>query len=256
MKAVIGMMTLLLGAAAAWAQQGVSVKPGILSHIEDAVYLDNAPVRDISGQTMEIPKGSCVQTGAGKAEIQLGMASTLWMGEQGRLCLETVHLSEPRIRAERGSAFIEIIESYKGHAIVIHAGEAMVRLKDAGVYRLDFDLAQLHVYEGRAEIRLKDRKTAVKSGKIAGFSGAIKTWKADTREQDGLHDWASQRSYVLYGRIKENRRAAFMARQAREFLFRLQMAEFRYQADRQIRMQNAGEESPPGWPRQPFSGSH
>jgi hypothetical protein len=201
---------LFLFAASAWAQLSVNIQPGAINHAEGQVYLDETPLQFRSDKSPEVEKGQYLRTGAGKAEIQLGLVGTFWLGEQGRLRMEDSNPSDIQLFVDQGSIFVELIDKFDNQRIAIRLGDAVAELKEVGFYRLDSNPPRIRVYDGLAEILQQRKKAKVKPGKSADFIPRLKVSGFDIKQNDPWHVWAAQRSDILYGRIKKARNALLL----------------------------------------------
>lgn len=213
MKFAIIILALFLVIAPAYPQYSVSIKAGTISYAEGQAFLNQTLITENKNHIQEIAKGSILQTGSGKAEVQLGVSGALWMGNLGILQMEDTNLNNIQLRIDRGSMFIEIIEQIEDHTITLHAGNAEIQLSEIGIYRLDSDASQLRVYSGKAEIHLKNKKILATPGKLVNFADRLKTSRFSDKQSDSFNYWTAQRSQLLYGKIKEARKEAFMKKQ-------------------------------------------
>jgi len=202
---------LLFFASPVWAQHVVSVRAGLINYVEGQVYLDEAPFEFNADHLQELEKGQYLRTGSGKAEVQLGPGASLWMDENGSLQMVNPSLTDTRLRIERGSIFIEIIEKYKNNKISIQMGTSVIELKKTGLYRLDSASPYLYVFNGKAEIRENRNRITVKQGKFADLNNNLEISKFDKDWKDTFRDWTAHRSFVIYHRIKLARMMEGMA---------------------------------------------
>jgi hypothetical protein len=216
MKFIALITTLLYVAAAAYAQNSVDIKPGIISYVEGQAYLNGTILSVNTRPIQKLSQGNSLQTGAGKAEVQLGIAGTMWMGNRGILRMESSDLKNIQLRVEKGSVFIEIIQKNEGCMITLHSGNAVILLREIGIYRLDSELSQLRVYNGEAEINLKDKKVLIPPGKFGNFANQLKTSKFKDKKLDVFNYWTSQRSQLLYEKIHKDRKEAYIKQQWRD----------------------------------------
>jgi hypothetical protein len=205
--ATIGLVLLL--SIPAPAQQWVGAQSGIVNYANGIFYIDENRLQFPEARFREIPTGKSLRTGQGWVELQLGPFAFLWMGEEGVLRMENPSLTDTELLVERGSAIVEIyggVEQTKNNSIRIRSGEAVVELKDVGLYRVDSAPPQVRVYEGKAAIQRSANTTMLKQGRSAGLNGSPKAARFDTKQMDSLREHAMGRSAVLTGPIKEARR--------------------------------------------------
>ena len=203
---------LLCLCAAAPAQQSVDIRPGIIEQIEGEVYLGDA--RLLSPPGRPVAAGEVLRTGEGKVEMQLGLWATLWMGAGSSLRLEDRDYERMSLILLGGSAIVEIIEGGPGAKLTIRLGDAAVGLQEAGVYRFDAGAGRVRVYDGKARVLLGEGSETLKQGRSAHLAGGLRTAKFDRKRGDALQHWAAWRSDLLYDRIRDERLAERLRRQA------------------------------------------
>jgi hypothetical protein len=213
MKALPAAFLLCLCAAAP-AQQSVDIRPGSIKQIEGEVYLRDARLPPGPARAVVAGEGELLRTGKGKVEVQLGLWATLWMGAGSSLRLEDRDYDRMRLTLLGGSAIVEIIEGGPGAKLTIQLGDAAVELQEDGVYRFDAGAGRVRVYDGKARVLLGEEAGTLKKGRSVGLAGGFRTAKFDRKRGDALQHWASWRSDLLYDRIRYERLAARLRRQA------------------------------------------
>jgi len=207
MRTTSTVIVLICFAASTWAQLTVNINPGSINYGEGQVYLDGKPLQFNPRKMQEIKKWQDLRTGAGRVEIQLGLAATMWLGEQGRLRMDEANPANVQLFVDQGPVYVEVIEKFEYLRMAIHFGDAVVELKDIGFYRFDSNPPRLSVYAGLAEILQKYRKTRVKPGKSADLADGWKVSGFNKKQNDPMYVWVGARSDLLYGRIKQERNA-------------------------------------------------
>ncbi len=203
---------LLCLCAAARAQQAVDIRPGIIEQIEGEVYLDD--VRLLSPPDRPVA-AEVLRTGEGKVEMQLGLWATLWLGARSSLLLEERDYHRISLVLLGGSAIVEIIEGVPDAAkLTARLGDAAVEIQEAGVYRFDAGAGRVRVYDGKARVLLGEESEALKRGRSAHLAEGLGIAKFDRERGDALQHWAAWRSDLLYGRIRDQRLAERLRRQA------------------------------------------
>ncbi|MBN2339052.1 MAG: hypothetical protein JXP48_10985 [Acidobacteria bacterium] len=205
---------LLCLCAASPAQQSVDIRPGSIKQIEGEVYLGDARLPSRPARPLVAGEGELLRTGEGKVEVQLGLYATLWMGARSSLCLEDPDYDHMSLTLLGGSAIVEIIEGGPGAKLTVHLGPAAVEFRDAGVYRLDAGTGRVRVYDGKARVLLGEKSETLKRGHSADLAGGFRTAKFDRKRGDALQHWAAWRSDLLYDRIRDERLAERLRRQA------------------------------------------
>jgi hypothetical protein len=208
MRTTSTVILLIFFAASAWAQLTVNINPGSINYAEGQVYVDGKPLQVNPGTAAEIKKWQDLRTGTGKAEIQLGLATTLWLGEQGRLRMN-----------------VELIEKFDYLRLAFHVGDAVVELNQIGFYRIDSNPPRCRVYNGLAEIVQKRLKAKIKPGRSADLDSGLKVSHFSDMKDDPLQTWATRRSEILFREIKQVRFAAFMQQQQMDRMLQRQIEE-------------------------------
>ena len=192
---------LLIGLPAG-AQQTVNIMPGYVSFARGGASLDGILLVYDLGRAQYVREGQRLVTGDGRAEIQLGLWATLWIGERAEVRFERLGHDRASLRVERGRAWLEIVDGDEPPVLELHFGDASAETREPGLYFLEGDPFRLGVYAGRAEVRRGGKTKKLKEGKAAGFARGIQVSRFDREEKDALHSWVDHRSHLLYGRIK------------------------------------------------------
>ena len=186
----------------AWTQYVISVHAGLINYAEGSVFLDKEYFEFRVDQLREMKQGQRLRTAAGKVEVQLGPAASLWMDENGSLRMDNPGLTETRLVIEKGSVFIEIIEKLQDDGIMLQLGNTEIQLNDTGLYHIESVPPQIYVFDGKAKIGQQQEKETVKRGRCAELEDEVKISKFDMDRFSPLKNWVKQRSQLVYGRIK------------------------------------------------------
>ncbi|NLV29551.1 MAG: hypothetical protein GXY47_00230 [Acidobacteria bacterium] len=192
---------LLIGLPAG-AQQTVNIMPGYVSFARGGASLDGILLVYDLGRAQYVREGQRLVTGDGRAEIQLGLWATLWIGERAEVRFERLGHDRASLRVERGRAWLEIVDGDEPPVLELHFGDASAETREPGLYLLEGDPFRLGVYAGRAEVRRGGKTKKVKAGKAADFVRGIGVYRFDREKKDALRVWVDYRSHLLYGRIK------------------------------------------------------
>lgn len=193
---------ILLFGFPAGAQQAVNIMPGYLGFAESGASLDGRPLVYDFNRAQHVGEGQRLVTGDGRAEIQLGLWATLWVGERSEVRFERLGHDRTSLRVERGRAWLEIVDGDTPPVLELYFGDASAETREPGLYFLEGDPFRLGVYAGRAEVRRGGKTKKLKEGKAAGFARGIQVSRLDREGKDALHAWVDHRSRLLYGRIK------------------------------------------------------
>lgn len=217
----IGTICILLCCiSTARSQHVVSRQAGLIHYAEGRLLLGDQAFQFDAENLKHLPEGQYLHTAKGKAEVQLGPAASLWMGQDGSLQLTNSSLPDTRLRLTRGSIFVEIIEELENNRIrLLLPGGSLVELKKTGLYRINASPPQVFVFRGKAKIP-QDRETAtVKENRTALLLDQPVIFRFEKAGSDPLYDWTTRRSNIVYYPVKSARETEKIRRQA---IWRLQ----------------------------------
>ena len=202
------------------AQHLISAHAGLITFTEGPVFLDQTPFQFSEDQLRELAKGQRLQTTAtGRAEVQLGPATSLWMGKQAGIRMIDPLLTNTSIQLEQGEIFIEIAQKYEKNILNILLGDTAVELKEIGLYHLSCNPNQIHVYKGTVKLRQNNKEKTVKMGKAADLGNPLKIYAFQESQPNAILQWANRRSQVLFRPIMLTRRMESARRQTEDRLF-------------------------------------
>jgi FecR protein len=187
-------------AAAGFAQDMVSVRAGLIQHIEGAVQLDGKAVALPSREKMfsqfpEVKKGSVLSTGEGRAEILLSPGVTLRLGEDAALKMIDSDLADTKVEINKGVAVVEVLEILKDNLVTVTVGQSSIQFRRAGTYKIHAsEKPELMVYDGQAEITLAGQTKVAKKGNAVSLENVTVARKFDTEKGDALLRWSMRRS--------------------------------------------------------------
>jgi len=204
MRLAFHTLLICLLAPVAWCQYLISVRAGWITHAEGALSLDGESFRYSPDMKKELGAGQSLQTGAGRAEIQLGPYGSLWLDEQGSLRMVHPPLTDIELRLEKGSAMVEVIEDCEEGPIRVHLDTATVKLREAGLYRISRTPPRLYVFRGKAAAEANRTACTAKGGMMVDL-GNIEASRFEPERTDAFYDWTLQRSAVVYGPVKHLR---------------------------------------------------
>ncbi len=191
-------LTVILGSSAAFAQNVISAKAGLVNYHDGDVQIGGEPVVSKPSTFTSIKAGQELRTGEGRVEVLLTPGVFLRMGENSAFRMISNSLSDPKIALIAGSALIQAMDVAKDTPITVVYGDRAVLLAKSGIYRFDVtsEVASLRVYEGDAKVGDVD----VKRGREIALSGNGETReiaKFDTKDTDELYRWASRRDQYI-----------------------------------------------------------
>ena len=187
----------LLGVTVAAAQSIISARAGAIHHVEGVVLMDSEPIVLEFAKFPNLPEGSVLETGLGRAEMLLTPGVIIRLSEESSVKMLNAGLDNTQLEFQGGSALVEAMEILDGNAVSIRHGDAIIAIERAGLYRLDSDPAELRVYRGRAKVVKDDQVVVAKKGKIVELAPFLTATKFDANQNDSLYRWSARRSSYL-----------------------------------------------------------
>jgi len=186
-------------AASLPAQTAISVRSGLINHLQGQAFLDGKSVEFKPTKFLSVGKGSELRTGEGLAEVLLGPGAVLRLGENSSFRMISTDLADTRLELLTGAIIVERAGEGKedSEAIRISNGSAAIDLVKKGVYRVDFAPARLMVYDGEAKVLRDGQTLSVKKSKMLVLQGVSVAEKFDNRTGDSLFRWARRRAEYL-----------------------------------------------------------
>ena len=213
------MKTLLKAAAAfflpvaAFSQDVISAKAGMINHIEGRVLLQDERLIEVRPSFLHMEAGQRLRTEDGRAEVLFAVGSYLRLGPHSEVEMVSAGLTSASMRLHRGSLIVDAHLVYDEDSLTILLGEAKVHLLEKGLYRLDAPGAEdssLTVVQGDAllvsgapESEVK-KKRSIRFGKPDGVvvESRFKHWL-----EDELAAWHEKRASVIaQATAKNNKR--------------------------------------------------
>ena len=187
-------------AAAAFAQDVVSARAGMIQHIEGSVQVDGKAITMPSREKMfsqlpEVKKGSTLTTTEGRAEVLLTPGVTLRLGEETSFTMIDSDLANAKVELKEGMAVVEVLEILKDTMVTVNVGAASIEFRKAGTYKIHAsDKPELLVYDGQADVTVGGQKKAAKKGNAFALENSMVARKFDTEKGDALLRWSMRRS--------------------------------------------------------------
>ncbi|MBM3738674.1 MAG: FecR domain-containing protein [Acidobacteria bacterium] len=192
-------MTAILASLPIAAQDVVPVRAGLVHLVEGEVYLDGTRLNQEKSPA-KLPwmrNGQSLRTADGQAELLLSPGTVLRVASGSEVKMLSNELTDTRVELLSGSLILEILGMAKENAIALHYREATVVPRGTGLYRLGGSMAELLVYDGRADVLLGGKKRTLKRGR----GTVVDNWKMarsfDPRKGDGFLVWSVARSQKL-----------------------------------------------------------
>ena len=223
------MKTLLKAAAfflpaAAFSQDVISAKAGMINHIEGRVLLQDERLIEVRPSFLHMEAGQRLRTEDGRAEVLFAVGSYLRLGPHSEVEMVSAGLTSASVRLHRGSMIVDAHLVYDEDSLTILLGEAEVRLLKEGLYRLDAldaEDSSLTVVQGdallvsgAAESEVK-KKRSIRFGNPDGavFQSRFKHWQEDElsrlARETGKRHRSRQRRRTTSVRIRTTSRSSF-----------------------------------------------
>ena len=189
---------LALTATSGLAQHVVSARSGTVNFTEGSVQLDGRKVESSITRYPEVKEGSVLRTEDGRAEVLLTPGVTLRLGDHSSFKMITSRLIDTRLELLGGSAVVEAGQAGKDTSVTLVVHGAAVSLPKAGIYRFDFDPAQLKVFKGEAAVQEGIETTLVGSGRVCTLGvAAVAVARFQTTDTDALDHWSRRRGELM-----------------------------------------------------------
>ena len=200
---VVVSFALLMAACCAAAQDVVSAASGVVQYFEGAVVLDGKPIEHKAAVFPSLKNGSIIRTEKGRAEL-FTPGVYFRIDENSSLRMASNSLADTRLELLDGTAILDNVNANSSDATVLIYRGSEVRFPKPGVYRVDYDLGELQVYSGEAEVTHRGLSSAVDPSHLY-ISLELTTSKFGDGAMDEFYDWARNRSEII---ADQNQRAS------------------------------------------------
>ncbi len=197
MKNLVVVMGLGL-AAAAYGQNVISAKAGLVQYIEGRVLLEGNPLEIKYTQFPQVHDNQVLKTEAGRAEVLLSHASFLRLGEDSSFRMVSSSLTDTRLEVLGGAVLIEVAELPKESQMSATFNGRTVSFRRNGLYRFDSDPAVFRVYEGEAVLGDGRESLTLRKGHMVSLDSQVLVARHfEAKAGDELYRWASNRDSYL-----------------------------------------------------------
>ena len=203
MKTLITVTAAFLLPVAAFSQDVISAKAGIINHIEGRVLLQGKPLLEIQRTFLHMEAGQRLQAEDGRAEVLFAVGAYLRLAPHSQVEMVSASFTSASVRLHQGSMIVDASTLYDEGSLTVLVGEAEVHLLKKGLYRLDalgVEGSSLTVVKGNAllvaagaESKVK-KKRSIRFGNPDGvvFESRFKHW-----QEDELTAWHAKRASVI-----------------------------------------------------------
>jgi hypothetical protein len=198
----VGVAILALGTSAAFCQQMISARAGMVHYVEGKVFAGTEQLDGKFGNFPQIKENQVLRTEEGRAEVLLTPGVFLRAGENSSFRMITNRLIDTRLEFLTGSIIVESDDMLKDNSVTIVAKDATVHLRKSGVYRFDSEPAELRVFKGAVDVEAGGKTFELKEGKALGLTSELAIAKFDTKDSDALSRWSYRRAeYVSMANV-------------------------------------------------------
>ena len=212
-----GLVKTLLQAAAAlflpvaaFSQDVISAKAGMINHIEGRVLLQGEPLLEIQRTFLHLEAGQRLRTEDGRAEVLFAVGSYLRIAPHSEIEMVSAGLTSASVRLHRGSMIVDPHIVYDEDSLTLLVGEAEVRLLKKGLYRLDaaeVEGSSLTVVQGNALLVSDGAESTIKRKRSIRFGdpdGVVVESRFKHWLEDELTAWHAKRASVIAQTIGKN----------------------------------------------------
>ena len=189
--------------AAAFSQDVISAKAGMINHIEGRVLLQDERLIEVRPSFLHLEAGQRLRTEDGRAEVLFAVGSYLRLGPHSEVEMVSAGLTKASVRLHRGSMIVDAQTVYDEDSLTILLGEAEVRLLKEGLYRLDAldaEDSSLTVVQGDALLVSGDSESTIKKKRSIRFGKpdeAVVESRFKHWQEDELAAWHAKRASVI-----------------------------------------------------------
>jgi hypothetical protein len=184
---------------AAFAQQVISARSGLIHYVEGRVLLDGKPVEVKLSAFPEVKRDMELRTEDGRAEVLLNPGVFLRLAENSSIRMIENRLSDSRVEFLSGSAMIEAsaqLAQKENSVTILYKGSSAHLLK-SGLYRFDSQPAEFRVYSGEAQLDSGTNVLTLKAGKQVSLDGMVAVERFNPKDGDALSNWSQRRGEYI-----------------------------------------------------------
>lgn len=187
-------VVVLAAASVGLAQDIISAKAGLVYFVQGRVSIVGSGRLASGAINRQLNEGETLIAEHGRAEVLLNPGTVLRVGDNTRIRMDGVQLTDTRVSVEAGSVVVTVEQPPKLDRVEIHAGGSIIEPKSSGIYRINAEPACLRVYNGEADVFRDDDpwKTVAKRGQAVSLDD-LQLTKFDADDADSLQVWAEKR---------------------------------------------------------------
>ncbi len=195
------LVLLSLSTAVGQSQVVISVRAGLVHHLEGQVLVGNKIVSHDPDRVTRIAEGQTLRTEEGRAEILLGPGSILRVAPFSEVRLLSDDVSQATVEVLDGSVIVAVSRLSRDCGVEVSYGDATFRIRDRGLYRLDISPAverSLRVFRGQGFLVATGEEQRLRAGQVSVVAnGSSQITRFDPSERDDLDEWNEKRSAAI-----------------------------------------------------------
>lgn len=207
-QALSGWFLAALICAPAWS--AIPPQPGTINYIEGRATMGGQALGEKSVGATRLAQGQSFSTQDGRAEILLAPGISLRIDHETTVEMANPGLADTLVAVPKGRAMVEVAEIRPENNVRINAQSASTRLLKPGLYDFDADRGQIRVFDGKAVVRVGERRVELKSGHelSLGAPGLLKPQRFNKRagEDDSYRGSSLRSSYLAEANVDAARR--------------------------------------------------
>jgi hypothetical protein len=199
MRLLVALALVSWTAGAAWAQQAISARAGLIHYIQGDVRVEGELLKPATVEFSHLERGELLSTDRGRAEILLNPGTFLRLGENSSVRLLSTDLTDTRVELLSGLALIEVEDLRKDNALLVETMGTGFEIRKRGLYHVSVEDGALRVYDGEARLAGTDGdELKVKKGRLVALDGEVdEAEKFDRDETDALYRWSARRARYI-----------------------------------------------------------
>lgn len=203
---IAAVLLFALATPAAWSQQAISVRAGLVHYLEGTAHIDGTPIKMDRSKFSTVKDGGTLTTGDGMAEVLLAPGIFMRLANQSSMKMVSGLLSDTKIEMIKGSALVEVLEMGKENKVEMRIGNSASLIQKAGLYSFDASNGSVRVFDGKMLVSVDNQNLELGKGREAFVGQTLAASKFPTKTTNSLYDWSKTRSaMVAYANIAASR---------------------------------------------------
>ena len=192
------------------AQRAISVRAGLIHHIEGQVWVEGRLLDPDSTRLQTLAVGEALKTGRGRSELVLAPGRFVRSDRDTEIELIGDDPDAAEVRLVSGAVIVDWTNVFQDGEAILHTESGAVRIRKAGRYRVDARdglTAELRVFDGKALFEADQLRAAVKKKRLLSLdASSTKPSKFDVEDLDSFDRWNARRARVTARQSRSGRR--------------------------------------------------